>query len=141
LQDGLGADCELRAKLDQLAGCGLGERQGSLLDAADDAAVFSVFSHRDDDEIADASADVGERSYGSETGEDTGELVALDVRHPYVVEGLAELVEARDSVDDDVPQDHVRLVQDEEVHELGGVPGAEAAVVDSFGFEVKLDSH
>ena len=77
------------------------------MDAADHAAVFLVFAHGTDDEVFDAAADVDKRADGCQACEDTGQLVPFDVRHPDVVQSLAEFVEPRHAVDDYVAEDHV----------------------------------
>lgn len=141
LEQGLGADCDFGAEAGDLGRCVFGECVDAFLQAAHDASVFLVFAHGDHDEVAHAGADVDKGPDGGEAGEDAGELVAFNVRHPDVVERLVELVKGGDTVDDGVAEGDVRAIQDKEIHELSSMTGADAAVVYTFGLVIKFELH
>lgn len=107
LEKGLSADSDFGAEARDLGGSVFGKCVDAFLQAAHDAAVFLVLAHGDDDEVAHAGAHVDEGADGSKAGEDAGELVAFHVGHPDVVEGLVELVEGGDAVDDGVAEGDV----------------------------------
>ena len=104
LEERLRADCDFGAEAGDFAGCVLGEGVDAFLQGAHDAAVFLVLAHGHHDQVAHPGAHVDEGADGGESGEDAGELVALDVGHPDVVEGFVEFVEGGDAVDDGVAQ-------------------------------------
>jgi hypothetical protein len=68
-------------------------------------------------------------------------LVLLDIRHPDVVESLAKLIEPRNPINDNMAENHICLIQDKEIHELSGMTGPKTGIVDSFWFEVELNSY
>jgi len=37
-------------------------------------------------------------------------------------------------------EDHVGFLENEEIHELRSTPGSKTAIIDTFGFEIELDS-
>ncbi|KAI6763715.1 hypothetical protein HG530_007504 [Fusarium avenaceum] len=128
-------------KLYQLGTCGTSKGSGTLGYAANDAAIFLVFANGHLHKIPEATAHVDNGTNWCKSSQNARKLVCLDIRRPDIIEGIAELFETRNAVDNHMAENHSGLFEDNEVHELGGMSRSETSIVHPLWFKVELNCH